>query len=577
MSEETILTRRVMLAFAVLACIFLSMACASANENVTCGDDNVTECAVLASADNGSGSFEELSGLVSDTPDNATLVLEKDYEYVNGSNKGVLVSKPITIDGAGHTLNGNGLSRMFNVTADNVIIININFVNGNAYGRYFSNDAGGGAIYWNGANGYIENCSFTNNAGSGVEDDPFDKEETWIDENGMEVHTIRMRPVGAKINEGGAIVWNGTNGTVSKCIFTGNHVGYPDYGGAICWRGSSGKVLESEFYRNSAWAGAAICWMGDKGTILNSKFVNTGDVFRRDIIWFGEKGLIRYCLLLSSTGTPLYPCGVNVAADYNFWGDILPDTKMEKISNLNNWVVLSASYNHNFVKKGETVVVKSTVMLYKKDGSSSPFTGMNISGNITATAYRDGFVHLTYSNGKLEVRIIPKTKIVSKNMVKYYKQSKKFKVRVYGADGKPAIKKFVKFTIAKRTYTVKTDKRGYASLKVNKKPGKYTVTVSFDDVKVRNKIKIKTTLITKNLSKKVKKSAKFKVKVLNSKGKAFKKQIVKIKFRGKSYKLKTNKWGRAFFEVPKNLKVGKYLIKTTHKGLTNKNKITVRK
>ena len=64
MSEETILTRRVMLAFAVLACIFLSMACASANENVTCGDDNVTECAVLASADNGSGSFEELSGLI---------------------------------------------------------------------------------------------------------------------------------------------------------------------------------------------------------------------------------------------------------------------------------------------------------------------------------------------------------------------------------------------------------------------------------------------------------------------------------------------------------------------------------
>ena len=258
MSEETILTRRVMLAFAVLACIFLCMACASANENVTCGDDNVTECAVLASADNGSGSFEELSGLVSDAPDNATLVLEKDYEYVNGSNKGVLVSKPITIDGAGHTLNGNGLSRMFNVTADTVILRNINFVNGNAYGRYFSNDAGGGAIYWNGANGYIENCSFTNNAGSGVEDDPFDKEETWIDENGMEVHTIRMRPVGAKINEGGAIVWNGTNGTVSKCIFTGNHVGYPDYGGAICWRGSSGKVLESEFYRNSAWAGVSM-------------------------------------------------------------------------------------------------------------------------------------------------------------------------------------------------------------------------------------------------------------------------------------------------------------------------------
>lgn len=523
------------------------------------------------------GSFDELALLVSNTPEGGILILDNDYYFVDGSNKGILISKPITIDGAGHTLNGNKLSRIFNITADNVVLRNIDFINGNAYGRYFSKDIGGGAIYWNGANGFVENCNFTANCGYGIEDDSFDEEEVFIDENGVEIHSYRFRPIGAKTNEGGAIVWNGTNGTVSKCIFRDNGVGYPNSGGAICWRGSSGNVLESEFYNNEAWSGAAICWIGNSGRILYSKFVNTGNIFGRDIMWFGENGLIRYSMLLSCEGCSLYPYSGNVVADYNFWGDILPDTKVDKVDNLNNWIVLNASYNHNFVKKGDVIVVKCNALLINKDGSSSQFTGFAIPGNVTAIAYRDGFVQLTYCHGKLEVKIVPKTNIVSANLVKYYKQSKHFKVRVYGADGKPAAGKYVKFTIDKHTCKIKTDKKGYATLKINKKPGRYTVVTQYDNVKVKNRIIVKTTLKTKNLYKKVKKPAKFKVKVLNSKGKAFKKQLVKIKFKGKTYKFRTNKKGFAIFEVPNNLKVGKYSIKTIYNGLTNKNKIIIRK
>ena len=547
------------------------------NASDVAGDANTTYPAEQDVVQSNVSSFDDLSAKINETPENGILTLDCDYEYRNGSNKGIMISKSITIDGAGHTLDGKKASRMFNVTADNVTLKNINFVNGNAYGRYFSNSAGGGAIYWNGANGAVENCNFTNNYGSGIEDDPFDKEEVWIDENGIEFHTYRIRPMGAKTNEGGAIVWNATNGTVFRCIFKNNGVGYPNYGGAICWRGSLGKVLESEFYENDAWAGAAICWIGENGTILYSKFVNSGSIFGRDIMWFGENGLIKYSFLLSSEGCPLYPYSGNVVADYNFWGDILPDTKIDKISNLHNWIVLNASYNQDFVKKGDIIVVKSNVLLLGNDGSLSEFTELDIPGNVTVTADRDGFVQLSFSKGKLEVKIVPKTKIVSKNLVKYYKQSKQFKVRVYGADGKPAVGKFVNFTIGKNTYKVRTDKSGYATLKINMKPGKYTVITKFEDVKVKNKITVKTTLITKNKSKKVKKSAKFKIKVLNSKGKAYKNQLVKVKFKGKTYKLKTNKKGIAIFKIPKKLKVGKYKIKTTYKGLTNSNRITVRK
>ena len=554
---------------------FLVISTVSASD--VAGDANTTYASEQDVVQSNVSSFDDLSAKINETPENGILVLDCDYEYRNGSNKGIMISKSITIDGAGHTLDGKKASRMFNVTADNVTLKNINFVNGNAYGRYFSNSAGGGAIYWNGANGAVENCNFTNNFGSGIEDDPFDKEEVWIDENGIEFHTYRIRPMGAKVNEGGAIVWNATNGTVFRCIFKNNGVGYPNYGGAICWRGSLGKVLESEFYENDAWAGAAICWIGENGTILYSKFVNSGSIFGRDIMWFGENGLIKYSFLLSSEGCPLYPYSGNVVADYNFWGDILPDTKIDKISNLHNWIVLNASYTQDFVKKGDIIVVKSNVLLLGNDGSLSEFTELDIPGNVTVTADRDGFVQLSFSKGKLEVKIVPKTKIVSKNLVKYYKQSKQFKVRVYGADGKPAVGKFVNFTIGKHTYKVRTDKKGYATLKINMKPGKYTVITKFEDVKVKNKITVKTTLITKNKSKKVKKSAKFKIKVLNSKGKAYKNQLVKVKFKGKTYKLKTNKKGIAIFKIPKNLKVGKYKIKTTYKGLTNSNRITVRK
>ena len=522
--------------------------------------------------------FNVLAQKINETPEGGLLVLDRDYMYINGTNKGILISKSITIDGNGHTLNGNKLSRMFNITADDVTIKNINFINGNAYGKYFSNDAGGGAIYWNGANGYAENCNFTNNAGNGIEDDPFDKEETWVDENGLVWHTIRYRSMGAKVNEGGAIVWNGTNGTVFNCIFRNNGVGYPNSGGAICWRGDSGKVLYSNFYNNDAWSGAAISWIGDNGTILYSKFINSGDIFGRDIMWFGENGTIKYSFLISSSGrSPLYPYSGSVVADYNFWGDILPDTNIDKINNLNNWVVLNATCNKDFVNKGDLITVTCDTLLFEKDGGLSNFTGFSILGNLTIKADKDGFVKLTFENGQLDVKIIPKTKIVSKDMTKYYKQSKLFKVRLYGADGKLATGKYVKFTIGKKTYSIKTDKKGYATLKINKKPGKYTIISQYGSVKVKNKITIKTTLITKNVSKKVKKSAKFTVKVLKSNGKAFANKVVKVKFKGKTYKIKTNKKGIASFALSKDLKVGKYTIKTSFNGLTNSNKIIVKK
>ena len=140
----------------------------STDNNLTANDDVV----IVNDEPLKSGSFMDLSQKINETPENQELVLDRDYEYDEGSNHGIVVSKPIIIDGDGHTLDAKKSSRIFNVTADNVVLKNINFINGNALG-FYENFYGGGAIHWSGNNGSIQNCTFKANTAIGLEVDPY--------------------------------------------------------------------------------------------------------------------------------------------------------------------------------------------------------------------------------------------------------------------------------------------------------------------------------------------------------------------------------------------------------------------
>ena len=136
-----------------------------------------------------------------------------------------------------------------------------------------------------------------------------------------------------------------------------------------------------------------------------------------------------------------------------------------------------------------------------------------------------------------------------------------------------------------KTYSVKTDKDGYAilSLKTNVEAKTYTITAEYNGVNVTNKVIIKHVIKANN--KKVKKSKKVtKVKVSLNKvnGKYLKSKVLKIKFNKKTYKVKTNKKGVAKWKVKKsmlkNLKVGKkYKYTVTYgKDIVTK-KLTIKK
>ena len=178
----------------------------------------------------------------------------------------------------------------------------------------------------------------------------------------------------------------------------------------------------------------------------------------------------------------------------------------------------------------------------------------------------------------------------NKNVAALYSAKATYKVLVL-RDGKAAgAGEKVTFKFNGKTYTVKTDKNGYATLKLNTKVKvkKYTVTAKIKGASVKNTVTIKHVIKAKNKkigkkskkakkSKKSKKSKYVKVKVSLKKvnGKYLKGKKITIKFKGKKYKVKTNKKGKATWKlkksVVKKLKKGKKYKYTVTYG---KDKVT---
>ncbi|MBQ9025669.1 MAG: hypothetical protein IJ104_04730 [Methanobrevibacter sp.] len=154
------------------------------------------------------------------------------------------------------------------------------------------------------------------------------------------------------------------------------------------------------------------------------------------------------------------------------------------------------------------------------------------------------------------------SKLTAKNLSKYYGTSSPFKVKVNDYKGKIVKSNYVKFYInGKYVKKVKTDKKGYASLKISKAPGIYNISVKYGDVEITRKVTVKHVVTLKTV--KVKKSAKsLTLKATLKQGKkALKNKKVTFKFNGKTYKAKTNKKGVAKVTIKKSvlkkLKVGK--------------------
>ena len=185
--------------------------------------------------------FKSLANLIKNTPKGSTLNLTKDYIHVSGSNEGIQIDKAVTIDGKGHTLDGNQLSRILYVNCEDVVLKNINFINGCCGYE-------GSAIYWNGKNGNLNHCNFSN---------------------------CKLTPDKGHYAQGGAIYWGGSNGTLFNCNFMNCSI--------------STHNEPPTFFE-----GVAIYWGGNYGTLFNCNFMNC--TYQSYLIyWFGENYILNNC------------------------------------------------------------------------------------------------------------------------------------------------------------------------------------------------------------------------------------------------------------------------------------------
>ena len=111
------------------------------------------------------GTFSELQSQINNAEKGSTIYLTKDYSYnknFTGKN-GITITKTITIDGNGHTIDGLEKSQLLLINkADNVVLKNIVFKNG------YNKNAGIVSVI-NSNHVKFNKCSFIeNNAGTGV-------------------------------------------------------------------------------------------------------------------------------------------------------------------------------------------------------------------------------------------------------------------------------------------------------------------------------------------------------------------------------------------------------------------------
>lgn len=254
-------------------------------------------------------------------------IINLNNDIMQDGKSEILISKSLTVNGNGHTIDAQKKSRVFNITAEDVVLNNITFINGKYYDY-------GGAVTLDGVNCTIINCKFINNYGAygGAVDLHADNARVincqFVDNNGVSgaavllagdnAAVINCRFINNTARYGGSIEVTGFNATIGNSLFINNTA--TSSGGAIYWFNSvkNGKIDNCQFTGNKAKYGGAVemwsvngiinnCqftdnWASIKGgavnlwgewIIINSKFTNNAAYNGKSIYWQGSNGYIK--------------------------------------------------------------------------------------------------------------------------------------------------------------------------------------------------------------------------------------------------------------------------------------------
>lgn len=290
------------LTLVILTLLSIASVCASDVNDTALSSDNsnyvIDESNINDNKENNKQTFTALQNKIDDAADGSTITLENDYVY-NGFDGPIMISKALTIDGKGFTIDGANEVSLFYVTNSNVVFKNIVFANGKS-------DERGGAID---GKCTAVNCIFNSNSaryggamnGGNAVDCTFNSNSAElhggaiIDGNAVRCNFIKNKA----IYDGGALM----DSNAVDCIFNSNKA--LDYGGAMY----GGNAKNCKFIGNTAE------YHG--GATIETTAVNC--IFTKNIAQYGSGGAM-------NGGTAINCIFKNNKAAH--WGD---DTYVTKI------------------------------------------------------------------------------------------------------------------------------------------------------------------------------------------------------------------------------------------------------
>ena len=294
------------------------------------GDSTPLKATVTVSGN----TFKDIQNAIDNADYGDTIRLNGTY-YGSGSEITIDYGQKVSLVGNGKTtLDAKGLSRILTISQSGVVIKNINFINGNA-----SVDFDGGAVYWRGSDGLLENCSFINNSA-------FSNEESAY---------------------GGAVYWSGENGILNNCSFINNSAisnGYDIWEGEIDYYSTLGGAVY--------WS-----WGGDNGLINNSKFANNKATSGSDIYWNWEtSGTVANSYFATYNSSSIYGKQLNaINITQGTYTNTLTDLK-KLIAQSSNEITLKDDYYYVWGDNKSSILINKNLTI---NGNGHIIDGMNVS------------------------------------------------------------------------------------------------------------------------------------------------------------------------------------------------------
>lgn len=412
--------------------ILLSAGAVSASDNLTFADDSdeVLEAENSEILTSGEGNFTELSTYLNGKTGEVSL--NKSYKYVSGDSSpanGIVISKSLTINGNGNTIDASGLVRIFQVTSDNVVFNNITFING------YSSD-NGGAISATGNRIIFNDCVFKNNKASQGGAIHTSGEIFRVDgctfENNAATITADVNYKG-----GGAIFIDGDKSNILNSIFTKNNA-QTALAGAIVVHGNLFNVSSCKFDSNTARKGGAIILHGDYANIELSSFTNnyiefdapdfgTDGPMGAGIYILGQHSIVDNCRFINNTMDKIRPQnhlggGIYSYTQYvNITNCVFEDNfagfGAGVYSHLDDMSIRNCNFtnNHVFDTGGAVAVKKQAEILdcnfqeniadthggalyIDEDGATKPATVVNCNFTLNHAKSNSGAIHIRTSN-----------------------------------------------------------------------------------------------------------------------------------------------------------------------------------